>query len=123
MDITITVEDVVLTAELNDTPTAQKVAGILPLKTPFDTWGDEIYFEIPILAELDDSAREVVALGDLGYWPTGRAFCIFFGPTPMSRGGRIVPASAVNIIGRVKDDVRRLKSVMTAEKIHIKPAG
>lgn len=119
MDINITVKDVVLTAELDDTPTGRKVASILPLENSFNTWGDEIYFEIPVSAELDETAREVVALGDLGYWPTGRAFCIFFGPTPMSREGKIVPASAVNIIGRVKGDVRCLKGVLSAERIRV----
>jgi uncharacterized protein len=117
MDIQMTVGDVILDAALNDTPTAGKVAAVLPLDLPFNTWGDEIYFEIPVEAELDESAREEVAVGDLGYWPTGRAFCIFFGPTPMSRAGKIIPASAVNIIGRVTGDVVKLKGVMKAGRI------
>ncbi len=112
MSIKIQVGDVTLNAELNDTPTAKKVEGALPLNLPFSTWGDEIYFEIPVTAELDESAREMVEVGDLGYWPTGRAFCIFFGPTPMSTPGKIIPASAVNIIGKVKGDISRLKEVM-----------
>lgn len=120
MDIQVTVGDVDLDAELNDTPTAGKVAAVLPLDLPFHTWGDEIYFEIPVDAELDENAREEVAVGDLGYWPTGRAFCIFFGPTPMSRAGKIIPASAVNIIGRVTGGVARLKEVMDAGRIMVK---
>ena len=117
MDIKIRVGNVTLDAELNDTPTARKVAAALPLDLPFSTWGDEIYFEIPVAEELDETAREVVEMGDLGYWPTGRAFCIFFGPTPMSTPGKIVPASAVNIIGKVKGDVSRLKEVMDEGRI------
>lgn len=123
MDITIMVGDVTLAAELYDTPTAGEVASLLPLENPFNTWGDEIYFETPLASELDDTAKEVVEVGDLGYWPAGRAFCIFFGPTPMSRKGKIVPASAVNIIGKVTGDARRLKSVMTEDHIRIEAAG
>jgi hypothetical protein len=117
MEIRIVVGHVVLDAELNDTPTALKMADILPFKGPFNTWGDEIYFTVPVDAGLDESAREEVEMGDLGYWPQGRAFCIFFGPTPMSTGGRIIPASAVNIIGRVRGDVLRLKEVMEEHEV------
>ena len=117
MKIKITVGEVSLKGELNDTPTAKKVAGVLPIKTSFNTWGDEIYFGIPVHAEEDDSAREEVEMGDLGYWPPGKAFCIFFGPTPMSSGDNIVPASAVNIIGRVKGDATQFKSVMHEEEV------
>jgi hypothetical protein len=117
MKIKIKIGHVVLGGELNDTPTARKVAKALPLKTSFNTWGDEIYFSIPVEAETDESAREEVELGDLGFWPTGKAFCIFFGPTPMSTQGKIVPASAVNVIGRVKGDVTKLKEVMLEKQV------
>jgi len=117
--IQITLGLLKLDAELNDTPTARKVADVLPLKTSFSTWGDEIYFTIPVEKELDQSAREEVEMGDLGYWPTGAAFCIFFGPTPMSTEGKIAPASAVNIIGRVLGDATRLKEVMEETEITI----
>lgn len=117
MKIRIKIGHVALEAELNDTPTARKVAKVLPLKTTFNTWGDEIYFSIPVEAQLDESAREEVAFGDLGYWPTGQAFCIFFGPTPLSTPGKIIPASAVNIIGRVIDDVADLKEVMQEKEV------
>jgi hypothetical protein len=119
MKIQITLGPLNLDAELNDTPTAKKVAEVLPLKTSFSTWGDEIYFTIPVEAELDESAREEVKMGDLGYWPTGAAFCIFFGPTPMSTKGKIIPASAVNIIGRVLGDATGLKKVMEEAEIAI----
>ena len=117
MDIRITVGHVTLEAELNDTPTAGQIGGVLPLKTSFNTWGDEIYFAIPVEADPDDSAREVVEIGDLGYWPQGNAFCIFFGETPMSTEGKIIPASAVNIIGRVKGDATMFKEVMGENQV------
>ena len=117
MDIKITVGHIALEAELNDTPTARQIGKVLPLKTSFNTWGDEIYFAIPVEADLDDSAREEVGMGDLGYWPQGNAFCIFFGSTPMSTEGKIIPASAVNIIGRVKGDVTLFKEVMDENEV------
>jgi hypothetical protein len=104
-------------AELNDSATAQKMAAVLPLKCSFSTWGEEIYFTIPVTAPLDSSAKEVVELGELGYWPTGKAFCIFFGPTPMSSPGKIVPASAVNIIGKVLGDPKKFKEVMNEREV------
>ena len=75
-------------------------------------WGEEIYFTIPIHAPLDDTAREVVELGDLGYWPQGRAFCIFFGPTPASWSDEIRAASAVNIVGTITGDPQVFKEAV-----------
>jgi hypothetical protein len=84
-----------------------------------NTWGDEIYFKIPVTSALDETAREVVEKGDLGYWPTGRAFCIFFGPTPASQGDEIRPASAVNIVGKVEGDTDLFKRVRDGENIKL----
>ena len=117
MRIRITVGDVVLEAELNDTASAAKIGAALPIRTSFSTWGDEIYFSIPVAAELDASAQEVVEIGDLGYWPPGSAFCIFFGQTPVSEPGRIMPASAVNIIGKVVGDATLFKQAMRAREV------
>ena len=117
MEIKIGIGSLSVEAELNDSPTAKKVAEALPITASFNTWGDEIYFRIPVNAELDETAREEVELGDLGYWPSGNAFCIFFGQTPMSEPGRIVPASAVNIIGRVIGDAMRFKEVMHEKEV------
>jgi len=103
--IRITAGAVSVEAELNDSKTAAAIAAALPIDATGDTWGDEIYFDIG-LALPGESPRETVALGDLGYWPPGKAFCIFFGPTPMSRGDEIRPASAVNVVGRVIGDPR-----------------
>lgn len=117
MKIKITIGRVALDAELNESPTARKLAELLPLKTTFHTWGEEIYFTIPLEAELDETASEEVQIGDLGYWPPARAFCIFFGPTPMSTAEKIVPAGPVNIIGRVNGDATYLKEVMDEEEV------
>ena len=117
MRIRITVGDVALEAELNDTATAAKIGEALPIRSSFNTWGDEIYFSIPVDAELDDSAQEGVEVGDLGYWPPGSAFCIFFGLTPVSEPGRIMPASAVNVVGKVAGDVTSLKQAMRAREV------
>jgi len=117
--IKIILGDLVLDAHLNDSPTAQKVWEALPIETPFSTWGDEIYFLVPVAMELESDAQELVQLGDLGYWPSGTAFCIFFGPTPISNEGEIRPASAVNIIGRITSDATRLKEGMSEALIRV----
>ena len=117
MRIRIAVGDVAVEAELNDTATATKIGEALPIRSSFNTWGDEIYFSIPVDAELDDSAQEVVEIGDLGYWPPGSAFCIFFGLTPVSEPGRIMPASAVNIVGKVTGDATLFKQAMQAREV------
>jgi uncharacterized protein len=117
MKIKITIGKLTMEAELNDSPTAKQVAEALPIKTSFSTWGDEIYFSIPVRAGLEKSAQEVVEVGDLGYWPPGKAFCIFFGQTPASRPGKIMPASAVNIIGKVLGDAARFKQIMNEGEV------
>jgi hypothetical protein len=119
MEIKILAGNLTLEAELHDTATGKMVFDMLPVTTPFSTWGDEIYFSIPVESELDETAVEEVALGDLGYWPPGKAFCIFFGATPLSTPGKIVPASAVNIIGKIKGDAARLSEVMHERQIRV----
>jgi len=108
-----------LEAELNDSPTAKAIAQALPITATVQTWGDEIYFPILVSMELEPDAKSVVSVGDIGYWPRGKAFCIFFGPTPISRGDEIVPASAVNIVGRVKGDAKLLKEAKDGDEIKI----
>ncbi|MBM4275905.1 MAG: hypothetical protein FJ134_15820 [Deltaproteobacteria bacterium] len=104
-EIVIIVDDIRVNAELNDSPTGQALAAALPLEGEARRWGDEIYFPVPhVVAELDDTAKTVVEVGDIGYWPSGKAFCIFFGYTPSSVPGEIRPASAVNLVGRVRGD-------------------
>jgi hypothetical protein len=106
------------TATLDGSRTAQAIWDALPIEAVADTWGDEIYFKVPVSLE-EDAAREVVGLGDLGYWPPGRAFCIFFGPTPASRGGEIRPASPVNVFGRVDGDPTVFTQVRAGARIRL----
>jgi hypothetical protein len=117
--IRIILGDLALDAELNESPTAREIWKALPFETSFSTWGDEIYFSIPVKMDLESDAQEVVQSGDLGYWPSGNAFCIFFGPTPMSGEGEIRPASAVNMIGRVTDDEEILKEKLSEKFIRV----
>jgi hypothetical protein len=111
-----------VTGTLSDCPTAAAIWDALPIKSTADTWGDEIYFTIPVQVELDDTAQEVVMKGDLGYWPSGPAFCIFFGPTPASRGTEIRPASAVNVFGKITGDLSELKKVRSGSAILVEKA-
>ena len=116
--IRITAGGLEVSATLNETDTSRSFAGALPIEASANTWGDEIYFGIPVDAGLE-RGQEVVELGDLGYWPPGRAFCIFFGLTPASRGDEIRPASAVTVIGRVEGDATIFRQVRSGEAITI----
>ena len=119
--IKITAGPVVVGAALNDTATAAMIWDALPIEASGNTWGDEIYFGIPVEAG-DEAGQEVVDLGDLGYWPPGNAFCIFFGPTPMSRGDEIRPASPVTVVGKVSGDPTVLKQVVSGAPVFIERA-
>ncbi|MGD9366305.1 MAG: cyclophilin-like fold protein [Desulfobacteraceae bacterium] len=112
MRIIITINHIVLNAEIDQSPTAKAVASALPIRGAANVWGDEIYFDIPVDIPLADDAREEVEVGTLAYWPTGNAFCIFFGPTPVSTGAEPRAYSPVNIFGHVIGDVGVLKSVV-----------
>jgi hypothetical protein len=120
--ITITVKDITLHAELFDTPTAAAIAGMLPIEAMPEEWGDEFYFEIPVEMPLDETATTRVRVGDIGYWPPGNALALFFGPTPISSGSEPVPASDVNLVGRISGDATVLKSTKGARKIRIEKA-
>jgi hypothetical protein len=117
--ITIQASDLSLTAELNDKPTALKIWEALPIEGRANRWGDEIYFEIPVVADQEPDAREEVEVGELGYWPVGRAFCIFFGPTPVSRGDQPRAYSPVNLLGRLGGDASLFRQVKSGEKMVI----
>ena len=119
--ITITAGAVEVSAELNDTDAAEAVWNALPISASGNTWGDEIYFRIPVAAEPED-LQEVVDFGDLAYWPPGSAFCIFFGPTPASRGDEIRPASAVAVIGRITGDAAQLRQVSAGTTVTVTQA-
>lgn len=106
-------------AEFFDTDCAKAITGTLPFETVPNEWGDEFYFEIPVAYDLDSTATSAVRIGDIGYWPPGKALAIFFGPTPMSTGGDPVPASDVNVVGKVLGDATMLKKAKGAGKLRI----
>jgi hypothetical protein len=106
-------------AELNYTRTAQAIWEALPIEGRVNLWGDEIYFSIPLSLKLE-AGQELVNIGDLGYWPDGNAFCIFFGPTPVSHGDEIRPASPVTVFGKVIGDATEFKRIVTRTKITVR---
>ncbi|MFA5054922.1 MAG: cyclophilin-like fold protein [Dehalococcoidia bacterium] len=108
-------------ADIDDSGTADAIWQALPIKGTANIWGDEVYFEIPVDLELDDG-KELVSEGDLGYWPAGNCFCIFFGPTPMSKGSEIRPASAVNVFGKIVGDAKTFKQVKEGDPITVEQA-
>ena len=116
--IRIRAGEIEVTAELNDTITAQAIWEALPIKGHVNLWGDEIYFPIPLSLKLE-AGQELVSIGDLGYWPDGNAFCIFFGPTPVSHKGEIRPASQVTVFGKVISEATVFKKVCTGTEITI----
>lgn len=119
--ITIQAGEVKVEAELNDTQTAQAIWEALPIRARGNTWGLEIYFAIPV--ELGtERGQEVVEEGDLGYWAPGHAFCIFFGPTPASRGSEIRPASAVTVFGHIVGDAKVFRQVRGGTEVVIEAA-
>ncbi len=117
--IRILVSELKVEAELNEAKTAQLIWEGLPIEGKANLWGEEIYFAIPVKTGLETGSREVVSAGELGYWPTGHAFCIFFGPTPASRGDEIRAASAVNIVGKVLSDPKVFLKVKEGAKISL----
>ena len=117
--IRITVGTIEAAAELNDTRTAQAILETLPIKGRVNLWGDEIYFSIPLSLDLE-LGQELVSMGDLGYWPQGNAFCIFFGPTLISQGDEIRPASPVTVFGKVISDATIFKKAAAGMEITIR---
>src|SRR5262245_59204859 len=120
--IRITAGEVTATAALDGSRPADAIWKALALEAKGSTWGDEIDFDIGGTSA-PESPNETVALGDLGYWPPGKAFCIFFGPTPMSTGDEIRPASAVNVFGRVGGDPTIFRKVRSGTRIKLERDG
>jgi uncharacterized protein len=117
--IKIVVGSISVAAELADTECAKAIAAKLPIETVPNEWGDEFYFAIPAKLPLDDTATRKVKVGDIGYWPPGNALAIFFGRTPMSTGPDPVPASEVNLVGRIVGDAFSLIRAKGAARIRI----
>jgi hypothetical protein len=120
--IKITAGDVSAFAQLGDGPTAKLVWEALPIEARGSTWGDEIYFGIPVHAGGEPDAKAEREVGDIAYWPPGNAFCIFFGPTPMSSGDKPVAASPVNNLGKIEGDATVFKSVRSGSRVTIEKA-
>lgn len=116
--IQIKAGQIAVVAELNETRTAQAIWEALPIKGKGNRWGEEIYFSIPVNIG-EENATEVVGVGDLAYWPPGKAFCIFFGPTPVSEGTEPRPASPVNVFGKITGDATTLTQVPQGADITI----
>jgi hypothetical protein len=118
-DIRITAGSVAILATLGGSPTAAAIRAALPITGRASTWGDEIYFAIPVDADVEPGASAVVELGDIAYWPPGTALCLFFGPTPASRGNELRAASAVNVVGRVEGDATLLRQVRDGTPVRV----
>ena len=117
--IQISAGSVKIKAELNDTTTAQEIIKSLPIKSQVNRWGGEVYFTVPVSVPLEDNSRDVLEPGELGYWPTGNAFCIFFGATPASKEEECRAASDVNVFGKVIDDLSQLWDIEDGIEIMI----
>ncbi len=115
--IHISAAGVTVTAGLNDSDTANAMWDALPITGRAQTWGDEIYFSIPVDVDEADDAEETVDIGAVAYWPPGNALCLFWGPTPMSAPGEIRPASAVNVMGLIDGDPTILAGVPDGAEI------
>jgi hypothetical protein len=104
---------------LNDTPTARELFKALPCSSTANTWGDEVYFEVPVSALLESDAQQVVPPGTICFWVEGRSLAIPFGPTPVSQGDECRLVTRVNLLGRLEGDPRLLKSIRDGTEIRV----
>jgi len=116
--IKIEFNEISIEAELNDSKTANNIKKILPISNTVNIWGDEIYFQIDVNDD-ENNAKEIVELGDIGFWPPGNAFCLFFGLTPLSQKDEIKPASPINVVGKLKGNLDSLKSIKIGENVKV----
>jgi hypothetical protein len=111
-----------LEAELLDTPTARAVAAALPITSSAMTWGEEVYFEIPVTVAREPGARAIVTPGEVAYWPDGHCIALGYGRTPISQGDECRLASPCNIFGRISGDAKALAKVRAGAKITVTAA-
>ncbi|MGB9677048.1 MAG: cyclophilin-like fold protein [Candidatus Ratteibacteria bacterium] len=116
MEVKIKFEKEEIECEIFETELGKKIIENLPFNSKARLWGKEIYFEIPVSSEIKNPKNEVEK-EDIGYWPDGKCMCLFFGPTPISKGDKIIPASSVEIIGKIKSDLKILEKIKSGEKI------
>jgi hypothetical protein len=111
-NVRITVGEITLEAEWDETATANLVYDALPLSARGSYWGDELYFPVPVKAAAEPGASDVVEPGEIAFWPPGNCLCLFWGPTPASHGNECRAADAVNVVGRVLniDDLKRISA-------------
>jgi uncharacterized protein len=112
-----------LTAELADTPTAEALMAALPVRGSASTWGEEVYFPVPLSVELEDDARQVVEPGSVCFWVDGGALALPYGPTPISQRDECRLASACNILGTIDGDPHRLGSIKSGDEVRVEPVG
>ena len=116
MKIIFKTSEVTIEGELNNSQTGLKIYEKLPIEAKVNTWGEEIYFEIPVSLKPENATLDL-EVGDITYWPEGSCLCIFFGRTPVSINNKPRPASEVNIVGKVTGDISNLRNIKPGDKI------
>ena len=115
--ITLNFGSTTIDVTVRNTPTAQAILNALPITSTVQTWGEEVYFSVPVEATLEQDAKDVVEAGEIAFWVEGSCIAIGFGPTPISQGNEIRLAAATNIWADADDDVRQLINVSSQDRV------